>query len=156
MAVDAEARQQIGALDGMTVRELRDKWREVFGEGTRCGNRLYLVRRIAWRIQANAEGDLTERARRRAEELANDADLRLRAPRERKPGTGQIKTARTALLAEADRRLPMPGTVLSRDYQGMEVRVTVLSASQTSCPTSSRIVMTGATFINTGCVVIPE
>jgi len=41
--VDAEARKQIGALDGMTVRELRDRWREVFGEGTRCGNRLYLV-----------------------------------------------------------------------------------------------------------------
>ena len=36
--------------------------------------------RIAWRVQANAEGDLTERSRRRAEELANDADLRLRRP----------------------------------------------------------------------------
>ncbi len=33
MTVDAEARQQIGALGGMTVRELREKWREVFGEG---------------------------------------------------------------------------------------------------------------------------
>jgi hypothetical protein len=35
-----------------------------------------LMRKIAWRIQANAEGDLSERARRRAAELADDADIR--------------------------------------------------------------------------------
>jgi hypothetical protein len=38
---------------------------------------VWLVKRIAWRMQALAEGDLSERARRRAAELANDADLRL-------------------------------------------------------------------------------
>ena len=34
-----------------------------------------MFRRIAWRLQALAEGDLTERARERARELARDADL---------------------------------------------------------------------------------
>jgi hypothetical protein len=32
-------------------------------------------------LQAQVEGDLSEQARRRASELANDTDLRLRAPR---------------------------------------------------------------------------
>ena len=37
-------------------------------------------RRIAWRLQAQAEGDLSDQARRRAMDIANDADLRIRAP----------------------------------------------------------------------------
>jgi hypothetical protein len=36
------------------------------------------VRRIAWRLHANAEGDLSERARQRA--LAQETELRIRAP----------------------------------------------------------------------------
>jgi hypothetical protein len=36
---------------------------------------MHLIRKIAWRMQALAEGDLSERARRRAAELANAADV---------------------------------------------------------------------------------
>ncbi len=32
--MDADVKRQIGELDGMTVAELREKWREVFGEGS--------------------------------------------------------------------------------------------------------------------------
>src|SRR5580704_15166471 len=45
-------------------------------------NHAHLFRRIAWRLQALAEGDLTTRARERALALAADADLRLRALRQ--------------------------------------------------------------------------
>ena len=72
--------KEIADLKQMTVRELREKYEAVFGEPTRAGNRDWLWKRIAWRMQANAEGGLTERARRRAEELANDADVRVRRP----------------------------------------------------------------------------
>jgi hypothetical protein len=54
---------------------------KVFGYQPRSRNQEWLLKRIAWGLQANQEGDLSERARRRAEELANDADLRLTAPR---------------------------------------------------------------------------
>ena len=43
-------------------------------EPIRTRNRAYLTRKIAWRLQAKAEGDLSERARRRAAELANVAE----------------------------------------------------------------------------------
>src|SRR6059058_1682379 len=66
--------QTIACLGRMTPAQLRDKYLEVFGEPSRSGNRGFLFKRIAWRIQANAEGGLSERARRRAEELARDAD----------------------------------------------------------------------------------
>jgi hypothetical protein len=40
----------------MTVGELRREYAEVFGEPTRSFHKEFLVRRIAWRLQANAEG----------------------------------------------------------------------------------------------------
>ena len=61
---------------------LRAKYREVFQEETRSRHREHLFRRIAWRLQALAEGDLSERARRRANAIAQDADLRRIAPRD--------------------------------------------------------------------------
>jgi hypothetical protein len=71
---------EVADLKRMTVKQLRVRHLEVFGEQTRSGNKDFLWKRIAWRIQALAQGDLSERARRRAEELANDADLRVRRP----------------------------------------------------------------------------
>ena len=70
--------KEVAALRKMTMKELRARYAEAFGDSdatptTRRG----LLKRIIWRLQANAEGDLSERARRRAAELANDADIRL-------------------------------------------------------------------------------
>jgi len=56
----------------MTVAKLRAKFAEVFGEGTAAANKVWLRRRIAWRVQATAEGDLTARAKTRAAGLARD------------------------------------------------------------------------------------
>lgn len=75
--------QQIDELRGMPVSRLRERYAEAFGEPTASGNRQWLFRRVAWRIQSLAEGDLSERARRRAAELARDVDVRVRPPVER-------------------------------------------------------------------------
>ena len=48
--------QKVSELRRMTVGELRREYAEVFGEQTRSFHKEFLVRRIAWRIQANAEG----------------------------------------------------------------------------------------------------
>ncbi|MBN1548492.1 MAG: DUF2924 domain-containing protein, partial [Syntrophaceae bacterium] len=74
--------QQVQALSRMTVGELRERYIDVFGEETRSHHKDFLRKRIAWRLQALAEGSLSERARRRAEEIANDADLRIRMLRD--------------------------------------------------------------------------
>src|SRR6266478_3907461 len=83
--------KEVAALESMTVAELRDKYAQVFGEETRVGNKAWLNKRVIWRLQTLAEGDLSERARRRAAELAQDADLRLFAPRvcQGRAGVGQ-------------------------------------------------------------------
>ena len=71
---------EVATLQRMTVGQLRQRFAELFGEATTASNRTWLVKRIAWRLQALAEGDLSERARQRAAELARDADLRLNPP----------------------------------------------------------------------------
>ena len=118
--------REVAALKRMAVKELRGRYLDVFGEATRSGNKDWLWKRVAWRMQANAEGDLAERARRRAEELANDADLRLRRPPET-PAPSPTAATQTAKVSFTGRVGElMPGTVLARPYKGREVTVTVL------------------------------
>ena len=116
--------QQVAALRQLTAAQLRDRYAELFGEPPRSGHKEHLVRRIAWRMQAQREGDLSERARRRAAALARDGDLRLTAP----PASArpQRKAAPTADHPARDWRLPMPGTLLVRRYQGQTLQVKVL------------------------------
>lgn len=116
---------EVATMGRMTVTELRSKHAEVFGEQTRSGNKEYLVKRIAWRMQANAEGGLTERARQRAEELANDSDLRTTAPKTAQASEGGPVTKR-AVAFDHDARLPMPGAILRRPYKDRELVVRVL------------------------------
>ena len=117
--------KEVARLRRMTVAQLRERYAEVFGEQTRSRHKDYLVRRIVWRLQANAEGDLSERARRRAMELAADSDVRLTAPKNKAaPAPGQTKVA--TLHISQDDRLPMPGAVLTRRYKGRTIEVRVL------------------------------
>ena len=115
---------EIAALPRLRVSELRAKFAAVFGEPSPSHNKVWLVKRIAWRLQAQAEGDLSERARQRAAELAADADLRLSAP------AANLVTAppdqSPTLRVPVDDRLPRPGTILSRRYKGCTLQVEVL------------------------------
>ena len=82
--------REIVALKRMTPKELRAKYADVTGETTRCGSRPALVKKLAWRLQALEEGGLSERAKRRAEQLARDSDIRLTPPTESTNGTGRL------------------------------------------------------------------
>jgi len=126
--MDAAVLKEIERLRGLTVSGLREEYRVVFGEDSRSNHKDYLFRRIAWRLQANAEGDLSERARRRALEIANDADLRVRAPKSTVGPDAQARTQITTIAGARDPRLPKPGTLLTRDFRGTAHLVTVLNA----------------------------
>jgi hypothetical protein len=82
MSLDLAA--ELAALRRLNAQQLRQRFTELFGEATHTNNRTWLIKRLAWRLQALAEGDLSQRARQRAAELANDADLRLSPPRLRR------------------------------------------------------------------------
>src|SRR5262249_50650928 len=113
----------IAELQRLTMHQLRQRYAELFGETTSAKNRTWLLRRVAWRLQSLAQGDLSERARQRAAEVANDADLRITVPAPVAPQCSQPESA----ARSGDPRLPMPGTILTRDYKGQDLQVEVLA-----------------------------
>jgi hypothetical protein len=117
--------REAAALQRLTVPQLRQRYAEVYNETTNAGNRAWLVKRILWRMQALAEGDLSQRARQRAQELANDADLRLNPP-----STLVLPIPATpppTPRPPVDDRLPPPGTILTRPYKGRTLQVQILA-----------------------------
>ena len=110
-------------LRGMTVPELRLEYAGLYGESTQSTSKPFLIKRILWRMQCNECGDISERARNRALEIANDADLRLRAPAHM-PGEVNEK-APPVSKRQHDPRLPSVGTILTRKYKGASVAVSI-------------------------------
>ena len=116
---------EMAALQRLSIGQLRQRFAELFGEATAASNKTWLVKRLLWRLHALAEGDLSERARRRAAELARDADLRLNPPRSKT--TTATAPEPVSVPAPIDPRLPPPGTILTRPYKGQRVQVQVLT-----------------------------
>ncbi|MCG3127431.1 MAG: hypothetical protein CHACPFDD_02291 [Phycisphaerae bacterium] len=94
--------KELAALERMSVGQLQGRYAEVFGETVRSRHKQYLIRRIAWPLQANVEGGLSERALRRAEELADVADVRVTPPR------GGVSANPAATATRSDGSPPHP------------------------------------------------
>jgi hypothetical protein len=118
---------EVARLEKMSVSQLTERFEEVFGEQCRSRHKRYLIRRIAWRLQADAEGGLSERARQRAEELASDSEIRMTPPREKRAECGHAGPATIRIRASRDKRLPRPGNWIEREYKGETIRVLVLT-----------------------------
>lgn len=126
--MDLNVGKELAALNRMSVDALRARYAEVFGEHTNGRHKQWLVKRIIGRLQSLAEGDLTERARRRAAELANDADIRRQAPPSPPAGADAATRTRTCrLTTSGDRRVPIAGSVITRVYKGETLEVKVLA-----------------------------
>ena len=115
---------EIEDLSDQEISPLRLRYRELFGEDTASTSPSHLLRRIAWGLQAEAEGDLTARARQRAAELMADPELRLNS--RRKPWQ-QVTLQKTSSV-ERDRRLPAVGTTIAREFQGRLISATILES----------------------------
>ncbi len=122
MKLDIE--KEVAALQQMSTGQLCERYAELFGEPTRTRHRTYLIRKIAWKLQALVEGGLSERARRRAEELARGTELRVMPPKSAESVTANAVVALPAM--PADPRLPKPGTAIVRQYKGRTLQVLVL------------------------------
>ena len=117
----------IEKLRAINVTALKMHYQKVFGEESRSSNKQFLFRRIAWRLQADAEGDLSERARLRSTEIADDADLRIRAPKDFLRGAAiSNQFAADRSRSPRDWRLPAPGTLLTRRLHNRQIVVKVL------------------------------
>ena len=115
---------EVKRLRGMSVAELRVRWRELYGEDSRSRNKDYLFRRLSWRLQELAHGGLSDLARDRADELAPDRFQRARTPASVVAIDDETRGVRPRPIRDPKR--PTPGTVLSRRYHGHQIRVVTL------------------------------
>ena len=103
---------QIARTPALPMPEIKALWQRLFGDDTPTHNRQFLERRIAYRLQEvefrKVDTNLLERNKRRIASLVE---------------TGKVKKR------DRDYR-PAAGTVLTRDYQGVEHRVIVTQDGQ--------------------------
>jgi hypothetical protein len=120
---------QVVALTHLNVAQLRERWKEVFGEETSQRHRQYLVKRIAWELQRqHFGGELSPEAKQRLDDLQQE--FRDSPPSQwfrgsranRATAPSSTKGPPPVRAAKA----PKPGTVLARDYKGTRVTVTVV------------------------------
>lgn len=74
--MDTSIVEEIERLRQLTAPALRIQYFDVMREESRSSNKEVLFRRIAWRLQPRAEGDLSERARQRVAEISLTFELR--------------------------------------------------------------------------------
>jgi hypothetical protein len=115
---------EIERLRSLPLQEPRARYGEVFGEDSRTAHKPHLVRQIAWRLQVQAQGNRSQRARRRALEIASDADLKKQVPPHWE-GTGA--TAQNTRRSGRASRIPAAGTLLRRVYRDRTVVVQIPS-----------------------------
>jgi len=109
--------RQIAGLNQLPYSELKERWRILFGKEPPAYNRVFLVNRLAYRIQELTYGGLPEITRERMRQilLANGYD-----DKGRKAGDGRGATKRPG------DDLPVLGTRLSREWNGKRHEVTVV------------------------------
>lgn len=118
-------KQEVARMKGMATAALREHFETVCLEPPRSHNRDWMIKKIAWRLQANEQGGLPERVRQRALAMADDADLRKRPPQS---FTDQISLASeqtTVIDSTRDPRLPASGAQLHKTYKGKKLAVYV-------------------------------
>ncbi len=99
---------QLAALKGATAPALKDKWRALFDSEPPPYNRRFLESRLAYRIQELAYGGLKKETVERLRLLGKQYD--------NKPGVRSKSTPG---------RLPIAGTRLVREWQGVQHSVTI-------------------------------
>jgi hypothetical protein len=122
----ARIAREVESLSDLTVNQLQEKWVEVWNEPCRSRNKDFLRKRIAWKIQANAYGGLSQRALERARELADETLLKIRGAATPGPGCRETTGTRHSFRSTDDARLPVAGALLTRVYNGRKIVVTVL------------------------------
>lgn len=111
---------EIHALRAKPMAELKLVYRELFGEEPRTKHREFLWRRIAWRLQEQAYGGLTEDTRDRIGALIEEHNPLQREMR--RPAKGKREGRRQPGLLGG----PGAGTILTREYKGRQIEVTVV------------------------------
>jgi hypothetical protein len=110
---------QIMALNDIPIRELQQKYQKIVGVSDLSTiNRTFFMRKIAYRLQELESGGLSAKAQQKITELINRYD----------PINNKAFRPQNTLRPknENDKRLPIPGTLITKLYKGEKLQVRVL------------------------------
>jgi hypothetical protein len=111
-------------LRNKSIPELQKEFEALFrNQKASSDNKVYLIKRIAYRLQELEYGGLSQKAQNRLKELIALYDpVNNKAIR---PKVSVETQARTKTRGR-DTRLPIPGTIITKNYKGTKIQVKVL------------------------------
>ncbi len=113
--------EQIMALKDASLEELKVKYAELSGQEAPCSNnKVFLWRKIAYRLQEIEYGGLSSETQSRISELIERYD-----PINNKMFRPQQNTQK-GRSGRRDARLPIPGAIIMKEYKGQVLEVKVL------------------------------
>ena len=117
---------EIMELKNKKLSELKARYKDLYGtKSVLSSNKIYLWRKIAYRIQELEHGRLSSEVQGKIEEFiqkydpVNNKSLR--------PTTTTGSSSKKSRLSR-DKRLPIPGTVVTKEYKGVTLQVKVLES----------------------------
>jgi hypothetical protein len=115
---------EIMELKNKTLPELKAKYNELYGSETApSSNKIYLWRKIAFKLQEIEHGGLSGEAQGKIEEFIQKYDpVNNKALR---PGADTVGDNKRSKIAR-DKRLPIPGTIITKEYKGTSLEVRIL------------------------------
>ena len=127
-SVGAGLEAELAELERLSLDDLRLRWRNNWGRLAPAHlSRGLLLRVMAYRLQAEAFGDLDRKTVRLLERTANGAAEKLAANRSATPGSDEHVELKVSSARAAYEPLTLkPGALLIREWQGRLERVTVV------------------------------
>jgi ribosomal protein S30 len=105
---------QLAALDEATTDDLIAQYARLHNKAPRTRNRAWLIKRVAWALQAEAFGGLSKAATKRLDELIAQIGGSL---------TDAGRTVTTTLPRKPKPNAPAVGTTLTRTRRGQQIVV---------------------------------
>ncbi|MFA7254668.1 MAG: DUF2924 domain-containing protein [Candidatus Omnitrophota bacterium] len=112
---------QIEALKTIETTQLLALFRQHFGDKSAPGNRSFLIRQLAYRIQEQAAGGISPALKHNIQKLVQSYDPINKRTFKTRGGNLSTTTGR-------DPRLPMPGSLVTKLYKGDRIEVKVLES----------------------------
>jgi len=117
--------EEIHALKNTTLLEIQKRYNKLFSvTEAPCANKPYLIKKIAYRLQEIANGELSDETKTQIIEFIEKYD-----PINNKALRPQVVSAGKSVVSipfMRDKRLPIPGSVIHKKYKGQDIHVKVL------------------------------
>ena len=111
---------EIITLKNAPAEELLKRYKELYGEDATGTHKTYLWRKIAYKLQEQEHGGLSAKAKGKLKTLIEEFDpINNKALRPDKPMVSQQASVK-------DKRLPIPGTMITKEYKSTNYQVKVL------------------------------